>query len=121
MNLPTTTALSLRDPWALVPRWQTLDAYIPTAVNWLPCSPGRKSSLARRLRTICDMAAAGQLGTRTTAGGGGLAIPGPACNGDLIQEGNVGLMKAVSASTPEGVRLVSHAPTGSRPKSRFTS
>ena len=38
MNTVPTTALSLRDPWTLVPSIGNLDAYI-TAVNRLPMPP----------------------------------------------------------------------------------
>ena len=113
MNLPTTTALSLRDPWALVPSLGNLDAYI-TAVNRLPLlTQEEESSLARRLRNDGDVAAAGQLvlsHLRLVVSVArqylGYGLP----HGDLIQEGNVGLMKAVKRFDPEqGVRLVSYA------------
>jgi RNA polymerase sigma-32 factor len=72
-----------------------------------------ESSLARRLRDHGDLQAAGQLVlshlrlvvsvSRQYLGYG---LP----QGDLIQEGNVGLMKAVKRFDPEqGVRLVSYA------------
>jgi RNA polymerase sigma-32 factor len=113
MNHIASTALSLRDPWALVPSLGNLDAYI-TAVNRLPMlSQAEESSLARRLRENGDIQAAGQLVlshlrlvvsiSRQYLGYG---LP----QGDLIQEGNVGLMKAVKRFDPEqGVRLVSYA------------
>ncbi len=42
--------------------------------------------------------------------------------GDLIQEGNIGLMKAVKRFDPDkGVRLVSFACTGSAPRCTSTS
>jgi RNA polymerase sigma-32 factor len=90
-----------------------LDAYI-AAVNRLPMlSPAEESDLARRLRDQGDLQAAGQLVlshlrlvvsvSRQYLGYG---LP----HGDLIQEGNVGLMKAVKRFDPEqGVRLVSYA------------
>ncbi len=113
MNHTASTALSVRDPWALVPSLGNLDAYI-TAVNRLPLlSQAEESSLARRLREQGDIQAAGQLVlshlrlvvsiSRQYLGYG---LP----QGDLIQEGNVGLMKAVKRFDPEqGVRLVSYA------------
>ena len=113
MNHTASTALSLRDPWALVPSLGNLDAYI-TAVNRLPMlSQAEESSLARRLREQGDIQAAGQLVlshlrlvvsiSRQYLGYG---LP----QGDLIQEGNVGLMKAVKRFDPDqGVRLVSYA------------
>ncbi len=113
MNMTPTTALAVRDPWALVPSLGNLDAYI-SAVNRLPLlTQEEEVSLARRLRASGDLQAAGQLVlshlrlvvsiSRQYLGYG---LP----HGDLIQEGNVGLMKAVKRFDPEqGVRLVSYA------------
>lgn len=114
MNVsPTTSALTLRDPWAVVPSLGNLDAYI-SAVNRLPLLTHEEEvSLARRLRESGDLKAAGQLVmshlrlvvsiSRQYLGYG---LP----HGDLIQEGNVGLMKAVKRFDPDqGVRLVSYA------------
>ncbi|WP_284615639.1 RNA polymerase sigma factor RpoH [Aquabacterium humicola] len=113
MNLSATTALSVRDPWALVPSLGNLDAYI-TAVNRLPMlTQEDETQFARRLRDQGDLEAAGRLVlshlrlvvsvSRQYLGYG---LP----QGDLIQEGNVGLMKAVKRFDPEqGVRLVSYA------------
>ena len=113
MNTASTTALSVRDPWSLVPSIGNLDAYI-SAVNRLPMlTPQEESDLARRLREQGDLEAAGKLVlshlrlvvsvSRQYLGYG---LP----QGDLIQEGNVGLMKAVKRFDPEqGVRLVSYA------------
>jgi RNA polymerase sigma-32 factor len=107
------TALTVRDPWSLVPSLGNLDAYI-SAVNRLPMlSQAEETALARRLRDAGDVQAAGQLVlshlrlvvsvSRQYLGYG---LP----QGDLIQEGNVGLMKAVKRFDPEqGVRLVSYA------------
>jgi len=112
MTTPT-TALALRDPWALLPSLGNLDAYI-SAVNRIPLlSKEEETSLARRLREHGDVEAAGRLVlshlrlvvsvSRQYLGYG---LP----HGDLIQEGNVGLMKAVKRFDPEqGVRLVSYA------------
>jgi RNA polymerase sigma-32 factor len=113
MNTTNATALALRDPWAVVPSIGNLDAYI-SAVNRLPLlSADEEASLARRLRASGDLEAAGRLVmshlrlvvsiSRQYLGYG---LP----HGDLIQEGNVGLMKAVKRFDPEqGVRLVSYA------------
>ena len=61
MNLTHTTALSVRDPWAMVPSLGNLDAYI-SAVNRLPLlAPDEEGSLARRLRDQGDVAAASQM------------------------------------------------------------
>ena len=108
-----TTALALRDPWSLVPSLGNLDAYI-SAANRLPMlSQEEESSLARRLRDHADVAAASQmvlshlrLVVSVARQYLGYGLP----HGDLIQEGNVGLMKAVKRFDPEqGVRLVSYA------------
>jgi RNA polymerase sigma-32 factor len=107
------TALAVRDPWALVPPVGNLDAYI-SAVNRIPLlTQEEELSLARRLRENNDLEAAGRLVlshlrlvvsvSRQYLGYG---LP----HGDLIQEGNVGLMKAVKRFDPnQGVRLVSYA------------
>lgn len=109
----SSSALAVRDPWAMVPSLGNLDAYI-TAVNRLPLlTQEEEVSLARRLRESGDLQAAGQLVlshlrlvvsiSRQYLGYG---LP----HGDLIQEGNVGLMKAVKRFDPDqGVRLVSYA------------
>ncbi|MEG0000876.1 sigma-70 family RNA polymerase sigma factor, partial [Comamonas sp.] len=111
-NIATTT-LAPTNPWALVPPLGNLDAYI-TAVNRLPMlTLEEEQDYARRLKNDSDLDAAGRLVmshlrlvvaiSRQYLGYG---LP----HGDLIQEGNVGLMKAVKRFDPEqGVRLVSYA------------
>ena len=113
LNASTGGTLAVRDPWAMVPSLGNLDAYI-SAVNRLPLlAPGEESTLARRFQATGDLQAAGQLVlshlrlvvsvSRQYLGYG---LP----QGDLIQEGNIGLMKAVKRFDPEqGVRLVSYA------------
>jgi RNA polymerase sigma-32 factor len=102
-------ALAVANPGAL----GTIDAYIST-VNRLPVlSTEQETALARRLRDDDDLEAARELVlshlrlvvsiARQYLGYG---LP----HADLIQEGNVGLMKAVKRFDPErGVRLVSFA------------
>ena len=113
MNASASTALSLRDPWSMVPSLGNLDAYV-SAVNRMPMlTPTEETELARALRDRGDLQAAGRLVlshlrlvvsiSRQYLGYG---LP----QGDLIQEGNVGLMKAVKRFDPgQGVRLVSYA------------
>jgi RNA polymerase sigma-32 factor len=113
MNTASSTALTVRDPFALVPSLGNLDAYI-TAVNRIPLlTADEELTLGKRLRESGDLEAAGRLVlshlrlvvaiSRQYLGYG---LP----QGDLIQEGNVGLMKAVKRFDPEqGVRLVSYA------------
>ncbi|MBA4212165.1 MAG: RNA polymerase sigma factor RpoH [Polaromonas sp.] len=105
--------VAVANPWALVPPLGNLDAYI-SAVNRLPLlTLDEEQKAARRLRDDNDLEAAGQLVmshlrlvvsiARQYLGYG---LP----HGDLIQEGNVGLMKAVKRFDPDqGVRLVSYA------------
>ena len=90
-----------------------IEAYI-SAVNHLPLlTPEEELSLARRLRNENDLAAAQalivshlRLVVSIARGYLGYGLP----HADLIQEGNVGLMKAVKRFDPEqGVRLVSYA------------
>ena len=107
------TVIATRDPWSLVPSLGNLDAYI-SAVNRIPMlTPEEEQTFARRLREQQDLDAAGRLIlshlrlvvsiSRQYLGYG---LP----QGDLIQEGNVGLMKAVKRYDPDqGVRLVSYA------------
>ncbi|MDR7095093.1 RNA polymerase sigma factor RpoH [Hydrogenophaga laconesensis] len=106
-------SIAVANPWALVPPLGNLDAYI-SAVNRLPLlTLEQEQQAARRLRDDNDLDAAGQLvmsHLRLVVSisrqylGYGLA------HGDLIQEGNVGLMKAVKRFDPDqGVRLVSYA------------
>ena len=113
MNLTAVNSLSVRDPWAIVPSLGNLDAYI-SAVNRVPLlTQEEETEFARRLRDSGDLEAAGRLVvshlrlvvsiSRKYLGYG---LP----HGDLIQEGNVGLMKAVKRFDPDhGVRLVSYA------------
>ena len=113
MNTSSGTALAVRDPWAVVPSLGNLDAYI-SAVNRVPLlTQEEETSFGKRLRDSGDLEAAGKLVlshlrlvvaiSRKYLGYG---LP----HGDLIQEGNVGLMKAVKRFDPEhGVRLVSYA------------
>jgi len=91
----------------------TIEAYI-TTVNRLPVlSAEQELTLARRLRDQEDIAAARELvlsHLRLVVSVArqylGYGLP----HADLIQEGNVGLMKAVKRFDPErGVRLVSFA------------
>jgi RNA polymerase sigma-32 factor len=108
-----TTALAVANPWAVVPSLGNLDAYI-SAVNRLPMlTPEEEYEFAKKFREHNDLEAAGKLVlshlrlvvsvSRKYLGYG---LP----HGDLIQEGNIGLMKAVKRFDPEqGVRLVSYA------------
>ena len=90
-----------------------LDAYI-SAVNRLPMlSHDEEINLATRLRKENDLGAAQQmvlshlrLVVSIARGYLGYGLP----HADLIQEGNIGLMKAVKRFDPDqGVRLVSYA------------
>jgi RNA polymerase sigma-32 factor len=107
------TALAMANPWAVVPSLGNLDAYI-SAVNRLPMlTQQEEQEFARKLKEHNDLEAAGKLvlshlrlvvAVSRKYLGYGLA------HGDLIQEGNIGLMKAVKRFDPDqGVRLVSYA------------
>ena len=109
----TGNPLTLANPWSVVPALGHLDAYI-AAVNRMPMlTLEEEQNYARKLRQDNDLEAAGRLVlshlrlvvsiARQYLGYG---LP----HGDLIQEGNVGLMKAVKRFDPDqGVRLVSYA------------
>jgi len=106
-------ALTVANPWALVPSLGNLDAYISTANRMPLLTQEEEQAYARKLRDENDLEAASKLVlshlrlvisvSRQYLGYG---LP----HGDLIQEGNVGLMKAVKRFDPDqGVRLVSYA------------
>ena len=108
-----TTAVSLRKTTALLPLAGSLDAYI-AAVNKLPAlDADEERRLAVRLREQDDLQAAQQLVlsnlrhvVHIARGYLGYGLP----FADLVQEGNIGLMKAVKRFDPEvGVRLISFA------------
>ena len=116
MNIQTVSpacAVSLSNPWAVVPSLGHLDAYI-SAVNRMPMlTLEQEQAFSRKLKNEDDLESAGKLVlshlrlvvsvSRQYLGYG---LP----HGDLIQEGNVGLMKAVKRFDPDqGVRLVSYA------------
>jgi RNA polymerase sigma-32 factor len=91
----------------------SLDSYIQTVNRFPLLSQQEETDLARRLRDHGDLDAARQLivshlrvVVSVARGYLGYGLP----QADLIQEGNIGLMKAVKRFDPErGVRLVSFA------------
>lgn len=103
----TTTELAFAGPVG------SLDAYIDRVARIPVLTREEEASLAVRLRQDGDLDAARQLVlshlrfvVHIARGYGGYGLP----VGDLIQEGNVGLMKAVKRFDPAvGVRLVSFA------------
>ncbi len=114
---PATNTLAVVTPWAMPqavgPALGNLDAYI-TAANRMPMlTLEEEQRYAKNLRDNHDLDAAEKLVlshlrlvvsvSRKYLGYG---LP----HGDLIQEGNIGLMKAVKRFDPDqGVRLVSYA------------
>ena len=113
INERSGNALAVANPWALVPALGNLNAYI-SAANRLPLlTLDQEQEFSRKFRRDNDLDAAGKLVlshlrlvvsiSRQYLGYG---LP----HGDLIQEGNIGLMKAVKRFDPDqGVRLVSYA------------
>ncbi|HUD35239.1 MAG TPA: RNA polymerase sigma factor RpoH [Variovorax sp.] len=108
-----THQLAVANPWSMVPPLGNLDAYISTA-NRLPLlTLEEEQGFARKLRDHNDLEAAGalvlshlRLVVSISRQYLGYGLP----HGDLIQEGNIGLMKAVKRFDPDqGVRLVSYA------------
>jgi RNA polymerase sigma-32 factor len=96
-----------------LPPVSSLESYV-SAVNAVPMlTPEREQELARRLKEKNDLTAAAdlvlshlRLVVSIARGYMGYGLP----QGDLIQEGNVGLMKAVRRFDPDrGVRLASFA------------
>jgi RNA polymerase sigma-32 factor len=108
-----TTAPAPVSPWSLLPPLGNLDAYI-SAVNRLPMlTLEQEQEFAKKLKENNDLDAAGKLVlshlrlvVSTSRKYLGYGLP----HADLIQEGNIGLMKAVKRFDPDqGVRLVSYA------------
>jgi RNA polymerase sigma-32 factor len=103
----------LANPWNVIPPLGNIDAYI-TAVNRIPMLTHEEElHLAKQLKEEASIEAAGKLImshlrlvvslSRQYLGYG---LP----QADLIQEGNIGLMKAVKRFDPaQNVRLVSYA------------
>ena len=91
----------------------SLDSYISTINSYPMLSLEEEISLARRLRDDNDLEAAGHLvmsHLRVVVSIARKYIGYGLPQADLIQEGNIGLMKAVKRFDPErGVRLVSFA------------
>ncbi|MCZ2498047.1 RNA polymerase sigma factor RpoH [Xylophilus sp. Kf1] len=114
MNYPNgANTVAAANPWSVVPPLGNLDAYI-SAVNRLPLlTLEEEQRYARELRDDNNVDSAGRmvlshlrLVVSISRQYLGYGLP----HGDLIQEGNVGLMKAVKRFDPEqGVRLVSYA------------
>ena len=106
-------ALALHNATHLTPLTGSLDAYIHS-VNSIPVlESAEEQDLARELREHDDLAAAQTLVmsnlrfvVHIARGYMGYGLP----MADLIQEGNIGLMKAVKRFDPDvGVRLISFA------------
>jgi len=106
-GLPESSALAVRGPVG------SLDAYIDTVARIPVLAREEESKLATRFREENDLEAARELVlshlrfvVHIARGYSGYGLP----IGDLVQEGNVGLMKAVKRFDPTvGVRLVSFA------------
>jgi RNA polymerase sigma-32 factor len=107
------TAIALRPAQSLLPLTGSLDAYVGHVARVPVLEVAEERRLAHKLRDEEDLGAAQQLVlsnlrfvVHIARGymGYGLAL------GDLIQEGNIGLMKAVKRFDPDkGVRLISFA------------
>ena len=99
--------------WGLVPSLGNLDAYISSANRMPMLTLEEEQRYARNLRDNNDLDAAEKmilshlrLVVSVSRKYLGYGLP----HGDLIQEGNIGLMKAVKRFDPDqGVRLVSYA------------
>src|SRR6202167_3517404 len=108
-----TTALVARNDFALTGPLGSLDAYLERVSHIPVLTREEERVLAERFRNENDLAAARELVlshlrfvVHIARGYGGYGLP----MGDLIQEGNIGLMKAVKRFNPTlNVRLVSFA------------
>ena len=108
-----TTALVARNDFALTGPLGSLDAYLERVSHIPVLTREEERVLAERFRNESSLAAARELVlahlrfvVHIARGYGGYGLP----MGDLIQEGNIGLMKAVKRFNPTlNVRLVSFA------------
>jgi RNA polymerase sigma-32 factor len=108
-----TTALVARNDFALTGPLGSLDAYLERVSHIPVLTREEERALAERFRNENDLAAARELVlahlrfvVHIARGYGGYGLP----MGDLVQEGNIGLMKAVKRFNPAmNVRLVSFA------------
>ncbi|MBL6752464.1 MAG: RNA polymerase sigma factor RpoH, partial [Nevskia sp.] len=111
--MTASTAIALRSTGVPMPLSGSLDAYVHSVSQIPLLTPDEETRLARRLHGDNDLGAAQQLVLSNLRfvvhiargyAGYGLQLS------DLIQEGNIGLMKAVKRFDPEvGVRLISFA------------
>jgi RNA polymerase sigma-32 factor len=113
----SSSAMALTTPWAsassLLPPLGNLDAYI-SAVNRLPMlTLAEEQAFGRKLKEENDLESASKLvlsHLRLVVSVSRKYIGYGLPHGDLIQEGNIGLMKAVKRFDPDqNVRLVSYA------------
>jgi RNA polymerase sigma-32 factor len=105
--------LAVAPTWGLIPPLGNLESYI-TAVHRLPMlTLEQEQDYARRLKDESDVEAAGRLvmsHLRVVVAVSRQYLGYGIAHADLIQEGNIGLMKAVRRFDPsQGVRLVSYA------------
>jgi len=108
-----TTALVARNDFALTGPLGSLDAYLERVSHIPVLTREEERVLAERFRNESSLAAARELVlahlrfvVHIARGYGGYGLP----MGDLVQEGNIGLMKAVKRFNPTlNVRLVSFA------------
>lgn len=107
------TAIALGNAWAMIPSLGNLDSYI-SAVNKLPLlTEEEEMRYAKAYQEHNDIQAAGKLvlsHLRLVVSVARQYLGYGIAHADLIQEGNVGLMKAVKRfDYSQGVRLVSYA------------
>src|ERR1700722_3042217 len=108
-----TTALVARNDFALAGPLGSLDAYLDRVSKIAVLTREQERALADSFRDDGDLSAARELVlahlrfvVHIARGYGGYGLP----MGDLVQEGNIGLMKAVKRFNPTmNVRLVSFA------------
>ena len=113
LSMQRSHALTPHDPWSLVPSLGNIEAYI-SSINRMPLlSAEEEIELAQQLRNQGDLQAAGKLilsHLRLVVSIARQYLGYGIAHADLIQEGNIGLMKAVKRFDPaQGVRLVSYA------------